>query len=289
MKIKNDFNDLKPVIWKSKVGNITFVFPFFKQRIKIFQAANADHAVFLKSTLNHPDLSGYFHPILWTLGRYVFSGWVKGISCETLSNEQKYLVIDWIVTVQTRFHQIALCKHDEEAGLNYLDYLEKRLIRFAPPETDLEKIQKLRVIASSSPVTISSLSHPDMTLRNIVLEESSGNYKIIDNELLTQSPFFLLDIYNTCYSLGPNPELIHHYLDRYSSCQKGFDLQPGWASSLAAAWSLRLAGSHFQAGRYQKGAEVLEHWDAGNQEIVEMIVNTQTHPNQAYISSKIIK
>lgn len=117
MKIKSVLKDLKPAFWKSKVGHITFVFPCFTRRVKFYQAANATHANFLKKTLNHPDLSGYFHPILWTVDKYIFSGWVEGISCETLSNDEKYRVIDWIASVQACLHQIATCENDEEAGL----------------------------------------------------------------------------------------------------------------------------------------------------------------------------
>jgi len=281
MKIKSAVNFIKPVIWKSKIGRITFVFPFFKRRIKIYQAENSTQAAFIKRAISLPDLSRYFHPILFSFGRYLFAGWVEGISSEKIADIEKFRLLDWIVDFQSSLHSRSLCVKDEQGGFDYLNYLEKRIVKFAPPGLDLDEIGRLRMVASSPPVEKSGLSHPDVTLRNIVIEKDNGNFRIIDNELLSQSPYFLLDIYNTCYSLYPSKELISYYLNRYASCMIRFSLQPGWESSLAAAWSLRIAGSHFQAGKFQKGIEALEHWDESNLEIIEMIKNSQIYHNKA--------
>jgi hypothetical protein len=287
MKINSIVKYLKPVMWKNKVGHYTFVFPFFNRRIKVYQAANSCHAEFLKKTLNHPEFSRHFHSILLNFNKYLFAEWIEGKSGETITDSEKLWVVDRIASVQASLHQIAICENDKETCFDYLGYLEKRLIRFAPPEMDLDQVTKLLIIASSPPVYRSSLSHPDITLRNTVIENGSGDCKIIDNELLTQSPYFLLDVFNTCYSLYPKSKMIHHYLNRYYSYQNGYRLQPGWETSLAAAWAIRIAGSQFQAKMFQEGFESLEHWFERNQEIVAMIENTNTSRDQA--SNKALK
>jgi hypothetical protein len=259
MKMREVFTDLRPIVWKSKVGRTTFVFPFIKRKVKIYQAANSTHAIFLKKTFNHSDLAGYFHPILFTFDRCLFAEWVEGVTSEQITDQEKYRAIDWIVDLQSALHSRHLCASDEQAGFDYFDYLNKRILQFAPPGIDPDKIMQLGRIASSPPVRKSCLSHPDVTLRNIVFEKGSGKFKIVDNELLTQSPYFLLDTFNTCYSLRTSTELIGYYLNRYASCPIRFSLHPDWASSLAAAWALRIAGSHFQARMFQTGLEFLDH------------------------------
>ncbi len=275
MKIKSNSSELMPALWKSKVGHLTLVFPFFGRRVKIYQAENSTQADFIQKALQTPELAGYFHPLFFTFNRYLLAEWVRGASCDTLPEQDQTRAIDWMVELQSILHSQHLYERDEQAGFDYLDHLENRLLRHAPPEMDPDMIRQLRSLAGSPPVEQSRLSHPDITLRNSVLAQDSGRFKLIDNELFTQSPHFLLDVFNTAFSLAPAPGLRRYYLERYASSQVRFSLRHGWESSLAAAWSLRLAGSHFQAGRLDEGLEVLRHWPEGNQDILEMLAKKQ--------------
>ena len=265
-----------PTKWKSKIDRLTFVFPFFYRRLKIYQAANSTQASFIKRAIYLPILAGYFHPITYLFNKYILADWVEGVTCDTLSISEKYQVINWISDLQCMLHSIKLCEKDEQAGFSYMDYLEKRIVRFSPPDQNLDQIKQLRKIASSHPVNESRLSHPDVTLRNIVKNNNSGKFILVDNELLSQSPYFLLDIFNTCYNLAPSSELTSYYLDRYSCCQGDFSLQPEWISSLSAAWALRIAGSNFQDGLFQEGRECLDNWDKGYGEILTSLQRKQT-------------
>jgi hypothetical protein len=257
-----------PRVWKSKTGHLTIVLPWFPHSIKIYQADNPTHAEFIKEITFLPKFRNYFPLILTSSRNSLVAEWVGGVSYAKSTGEEKYRAIDWIIELQTTLHHRRLVENDVDVGFDYLDYLERRIQKYFPPEVDRDMIRQLYSIASSPPVSESRLSHPDITLRNIVLEKKSGNFKIVDNELLTQTRFFLLDIFNTCYSLSPDTEVIHYYLSHYSENLQGIRILPGWELSLAAAWALRIAGSDFQAGRYEMGVRHLENWKDGNNEII---------------------
>ena len=268
---------LKIPLWKSKIGNTTVVIPFFRRKVKLFQAANHIHAKFIVRTIMNPDFAEYFHPLVFSFDKFILSEWVEGKNCVSVSDEDKIHVIDWVAKVHTHFHQILVSEDDDNViDYCYMDYLISRFNQYAPPGIDKDKINTLINTASSRPVLKPSLSHPDLTLRNIICMSDTGKFKIVDNELLNQSTHFLLDIFNTCYDLRHSPELRSYYLERYSSYQKGFTLLNGWENTLNAAWAIRIAGSLFQQGMIQEGIDRIEEWSKGNEEIIEMIRSKQS-------------
>jgi hypothetical protein len=103
-----------------------------------------------------------------------------------------------------------------------------------------------------------------VTPKNLVLEDGTNQLKSVDNELLTCSPAYLLDLFNTHYALARSGDgVAQSYLERYSHCVRELPLPGGWESLFVALWTLRLAGTHFQARKFRAAYRLADAAVAG--------------------------
>ncbi len=97
-----------------------------------------------------------------------------------------------------------------------------------------------------------------MSAANLVSERGSGHLLAIDNELITQSPYYSIDLLNTARSFHGErkPKELRRYLATY--VQQGGSLEPLAKHSefFAALWYLRLIGTLLQSGDLAGAARI---------------------------------
>ena len=263
--------ELTPWIWRSKAGRITVIIALPHRRVKVYQAATSKHAHFLRQVLSRPDLAGKFHRLLFTWQRFVAAEWVEGSSLERSSAIELYPVVDWMASFQASLHTESPFAGSDDVGFDYVRWLQSEIFQHAPADADLSPMSELGAVAASAPAQPVGLCHPDVTPGNIIREATTGELKLVDNELLTQSAQFLLDLCNTCYSLRTSPGLMNHYLHQYGSLRGRLYLPNGWQHSLAAAWALRMIATHFRHKDFTQGLELLHGWEQGRDGIIAAI------------------
>lgn len=257
----------------SKPGNIIYGGKLGTQRVKICQTFNAAHARFIQHVYELPKMHGYFPRVLHRKDQYIIVEWIDGKPLTVVSLVAKPQLLEQLVRMQATLHTQQL--HNEEPGFDYVEFLEKRLHQFRailPLPDSLKQI--LETVHNVTPSAISRLSHPDVTPSNIVIQKGSGKLKLVDNELLTQSPYYLIDLFNTYYSLRHPRQLGMQYVALYRQYVPNVQLLESWDSYLLALWGLRLVGALFQAGKLARAYRVASQIAAGefdDHPIVRMI------------------
>ena len=116
-----------------------------------------------------------------------------------------------------------------------------------------------------APITYKRISHPDLTADNIIIQERTGELKLIDNELMTQSNYFLIDLFNTHYSFGYKFErnLLKPYMVNYMNNEGHLKPLIENECFYNALWHLRLIGASMQAGAIEKGVTLAKLYMEG--------------------------
>lgn len=257
----------------SKPGNVIYVGRLGSQRVKIYQTFSATHARFIQRVCERPEVQEYFPQVLHRKDQYIIVEWIDGKPLTTVSLVAKPQLLEQLVCIQATLHTQQI--HDEKPGFDYVRFLEKRLHQFRailPLSYSLKQI--LEEVHNATPSAISRLSHPDVTPSNVVIQKGSGKLKLVDNELLTQSPCYLVDLFNTYYSLRHPRQLGMQYVALYRQYISNLQLPEGWDSYLLALWGLRLIGALFQAGDLARAYRLASQIAAGELDdhpIVRMI------------------
>ncbi len=272
-KIKKFF---KKYIRRGKSGRYGMVIRLGTRKIKLYQAGTRRQARFIQRVTGHSNFSDYFPKTVLTVGKIVASDWVEGVSVHTLPHQEKQPALIWLVNFQVGLHTKSTEPTTSEAGFDYVnDFLVKRFKRYTRQTNfpDLDKIISDAVCGNIS--AESRLSHPDATFKNIIgCQTNSPTFKMIDNEYLTQSPNYLIDLFNTWYSLQKTPDLAAQYLELYARAMPTITLVDGWDVKLSAIWALRLVGTYLQAKRRDDAVLAVQQWAAGefkNHPVIEML------------------
>jgi len=248
---------------ESKASRKSYVGLIGEQKIKIYQAHSPEHAKFIKTVSEHPSLTPIFPHTLWISDEYVAAEWIRGKTGEAALRTEGLKTVRNIAAMQILLHSIDLNSQFPTAGYDYIEFLSKRVTRFGniwPLTPNIEKV--LESISSKDNFKPQRISHPDVTPRNIVHDLRTHTLKIVDNELLHQSPFFLLDLFNTCHSLRDQPDLVEVYLTHYFESVDKAILKSGRHPSLPRIWAVRLIGSYFQNGDPDAAYRVADTFDA---------------------------
>lgn len=233
----------------SKPGHVVLVGRLGGRRVKIYQVFSPAHADFVRRVCTLPDVREYFPRVLHKNDRHIVVEWVEGKPLTVSALVTKHELLERFADIQAALHQQRL--DDQEPGFDYVSFLEARLHRFRsilPLSPGLRWILD-RVHDVPGPLS-PRVSHPDFTPSNVVIEKASGQLKIIDNEALTQSSAYLIDLFITYHSLRNPVGLGERYIALQRRHVSDLELPVGWASYLLALWGLRLTGAMFQAGQF---------------------------------------
>jgi thiamine kinase-like enzyme len=246
----------------SKAGNVSYVGKLENRWVKIYQAFNATHARFIQHVCEHPEVREYFPRVLHRKERYIIVEWIDGKPLTAASIAAEPQLLERLVRMQATLHTHHL--PEKEVGFDYAQFLEERLHRFRailPLSNSMERI--LQKVHGLKPSVVSRLSHPDVTPKNLVFQRSSKRLIIVDNELLTQMPGYLIDLLNTYYGLGHLRQLGMQYVALYRQYAQSVQLWEGWDSYLLALWGLRRVGALFQAGKPARAYQLASQIAAG--------------------------
>lgn len=253
----------------SKAGRLSWFALMDGEPVKIYECHSELQAVFIEKVSNLPMLRAYFPACLVRIGAYLVVRWVKGnpVTWHRALRDQD--VLYRMAKMQAVIHGHKIEGRMASSTFDYISYLRNRLQYYKgilPIDDALKRIDSS--LHEASLTTTEHISHPDFTARNVIIEESSGDVKIIDNELLTQNQYYLFDLFNTHYSLDGilRNKILERYLIHYTA--SGGDLTDLVENErfFTALWYLRLIGSLLQGGPIGKAVKLSRHYAKGDVE-----------------------
>lgn len=246
----------------SKPGNVVLTGRLGGQRVKIYQTFGAAQADLIARACALPEVQENFPKILYRDGCYVVAEWIEGKPLTVASLVARPGLLERFVDLQAALHgqQLAV----REPGFDYVAFLRARLQRFRGILPLSDGLKWLLDEAQSAPdLPPPRLSHPDLTPSNVIAERASGRLKLIDNEALTQSSAYLIDLFITYHSLRNPAGLAERYVTLQRERVADLRLAEGVASYLLALWGLRLVGAMFQAGQFAQAYRLADRMAAG--------------------------
>lgn len=250
----------------SKIGRVSWSAIMDGNPVKIYECCDEAQALFIESVSNHSSLRSYFPKCLMRIEKYLVAEWVQGEQVTWRRIGQAPELLAQIAKMQALMHMTVLEGNDNN-GFNYVAFLKNRLERYAgivPLSRTVERIYDL--VDGSGPPEIKRVSHPDVTANNLIIEESTGILYLVDNESMTQNKYYLIDLFNTYFSMGSSDmrsELLEQYLTVYA--QHGGDLSylVLHQDFFHALWYLRLIGSLLQSGRIEAALKLAQQYSDG--------------------------
>ena len=250
------FSKVRPLLksggsFLNKAGCLSWLALLDGKRVKIYECHSDSHAEFIKNVTNLPLLKLYFPNCLMRIGSFLVADWIKGkpVTRPDLRNNKKLLCR--IAKIQALFHTFPIETFKLHSDFDYLVYLKNRLNKYIGILPISEEIKILFSDIDCTACFIDKhLSHPDITAVNLIIEDKTDILKIIDNELLIQDNYFLIDLFNTHYSLGNNVKTEHlfSYLKAYIG--NGGDISPLMENQkfYCSVWKIRILGSMLESG-----------------------------------------
>lgn len=250
----------------SKVGLLSWKAFMDGHPVKIYECHSEFQAVFVEKVSNHRLLGIHFPICHMRIGRYLVVEWVRGKPVTQRQIRRKRELLSEIARIQALIHSQALKRSEASSGFEYMTFIKKRLNQFKGILPIDEAVQRIYAVLASSAFSVEErLSHPDFTPANLILEEGTAKFKIVDNELLTQNHYYLIDLYNTHKGFGNgfSSDLVAYYLSQYE--QNGGDVTPllEHEAFFSALWYLRLIGSSLQGGAVGKALHLAQQYLEG--------------------------
>jgi Ser/Thr protein kinase RdoA (MazF antagonist) len=191
----------------SKLGHLSWIGCLGHELVKIYQTFSAAHADFIEQVSRDPALREYFPEVINRCNEYLVVRWIEGANLRPSDVIKRGELLQKMAELQVALHSrrfpvAADC-------FNYLTWLRNRCRRYLGPFTHNEPISNMmEMIEKYEPEpTAPGVCHPDVTPRNLVVEKRTGKLKLVDNELLNQGWFCLIDLFNTHASLGGSEDI----------------------------------------------------------------------------------
>lgn len=235
----------------SKAGRLAWFALMDEQPVKIYECDSQSQAALIEKVSKHPVLQLYFPTCLLRVGAYLVVQWIEGKPVTWQQAMRDRSILNQVARLQALIHSYSLSLQKPTDSFNYMKYLKNRLFNFRgilPIDDSVKMIFK--TLEDNTPMTEEHISHPDLTAVNLIMEEDTGSLKLIDNELLTQNNYFLIDLFNTHYSFGlkSKVDLLDPYLASYTDNGGNLTSLAESEHFYSALWYLRLIGSSLQAG-----------------------------------------
>ena len=241
---------------ENKAGLLSWLALMDRAPVKIYECCDESQAQFIKEISTNSPLKQYFPKCFMAVDKYLVVEWVQGkqLTWRWASKDERLL--SEIAKLQALMHTFTM-EAPQVSKCYYADLLRRRLAKFKGVFPIDEAIQEIyEILDEGIPIEV-RVSHPDVTAANLILENSTGMLKIIDNELMTQNSYYLLDLFNTHRSFGRlQNHLLQEYLSHY--VQNGGKLTPlvEHERFFEAMWQLRLIGTALQAGHLHSAFEL---------------------------------
>lgn len=244
----------------AKTGNDSFRLIFRGYYLKCYECWTPEYASKVKiitETLNRNNI--HFPRVILTNGRYVISEWLDGKNMvnEDLNNDNLF---QKLAKYQASIHA---CTYPNNTIKNwevdhYMMFLLGRLLVYGKkylPIKDIIEICKDEY--ELKPHLELSITHPDFTLRNMVL--SNDKIMIVDNETLNVDKGYEYDILNAKKWFFPGDEKKQElYIEAYSRYHDVGSLMSA-SRFWDILWKIRMAGSDFQRNNIDKGKKIIKN------------------------------
>ncbi|MFX0195100.1 MAG: hypothetical protein ACFFCW_03170 [Candidatus Hodarchaeota archaeon] len=267
----------------SKAGRISWRAVMDGEKVKIYECHGESQAVFIERVSRHPLLQYYFPTCLMRIGAYLVVKWVEGKQVTWRQVRRDQTLLNQIAGLQALIHANSVETQETSCVFDYIKYLKDRICTFKGifPLDDIIRTIYI-TLDENAPLAQERITHPDVTAVNLILEAGSGNLKLVDNELLTQNSYFLIDLFNTHYSFEPRLEgdLLELYLTRYMDNGGDLGLLVQYEDYYCALWYLRLIGSSLEAGAIEKAFRLAQHY---------IEVGSKAHPLVQLVRERLIK
>ncbi|MDH3746351.1 MAG: hypothetical protein OES47_14730 [Acidobacteriota bacterium] len=215
---------------------------------KIYRCHSPEQARFIDSLSKLQDVSSYFPEPLARRGSVLAVRWIEGEAWSGEALKRNPLRVRQVARLQAALHSRTI---EGAPGFSYSAFLKRRFSDFQAIWPVTEAYESLTDKLDSEPAAdiTPRISHPDVTPQNLV-QDSFGKLKVIDNELLSQSSEYHIDLFNTDRVLGsPGLEAKRrYYLESYMEAGGDLSNLVARAGFFSALWQLRMIGALLQDG-----------------------------------------
>lgn len=247
----------------SKSGSLSWAGSWDGVNVKIYRTFNANQARFIEAVSKQPILRDYFPKVFLVEDEYIVAEWIEGESLNEVQIARKPHYIEAMAQMQADFHTRAL-PGETLLGFDYKDHLLQRLQRYRGLLPVSDSIQYLlQVIERDEPDGVMRLSHADVTLKNLVVEKATGRLKLIDNEFLSFSNYFGIDLFNTHRCLRYSENLARQYINAYHRHGGDATLILENSHFFLALWGLRIIVTTMQTGHTERAYQLADKMLSG--------------------------
>jgi len=247
-----------------KVGMLSWVATMGDSRVKIYECRSVGHAEFIENLSRDERINKFLPTCHFRREEFLMVDWVDGESVcwGDLIGDPK--LMDQMTEVHNAFHSIS-AEYWPEEKCYFFDYLENRFNRFRSvlPLDEFVNLT-LNILKADLPKGNIRLSHPDVTPVNVIID-TTGAFKAIDNDLITQNSYYLVDLFTTHRSMRELPtSILLDYLKSY--CINGGNLEPLIVNEtfFNALWTYRLVGTSLQEGFVQQALDIANDFVKGD-------------------------
>lgn len=188
----------------TKAGRLSFAGMCEGRKVKVYSAFSTAQVALRLAVQKHSFPGCVFPQIIATDGLLVVEAWVEGEAVASLPDAQQLEAADavssFLISVQTDLASLALAREHAGSFCYLNDYLLKRLgvwRYWDEVGTFIQQWQDEYQGLLSTEAIPHFLSHPDLSAANLIRERETGQWVIIDNELLGTGPGWILDAQNS--------------------------------------------------------------------------------------------
>lgn len=218
---------------------------------KIYEVKDADHARFIRTVSQAPELDGCFPRIVDVNDRFVDAEWVPG---DLLPGNVWRQPIELLVRIQS----LALA---EASSFDYVEDLVIPRFRKALPlvGTGLHDavVAAIRALSASFDTR---LSHPDVIPGNVVM--SAKGPVLIDNELLCRTRHYRVDVLNMLNNLPvqARAQALRDWLELSGQTLASWEAHREYLSNL---WLARQVGSALVSHQLERARQYVRDFERG--------------------------
>jgi len=216
------------------------------QKVKVYGVFGPEQVALRGALQGLQPIEGLHWPSLLAYGDgLVVEEWIDGVPLNKLPAAEwpkhAEIVQAFLHACQSSPRLQALAAQHQGAFCYIKDYLLPRI----QPWTHWQPVAHLlhdwqQVCDAADGKIPGCLSHPDLSLSNLVLQRDTGKLFVIDNELLGVGPGWVLDGSNSFCKRHPLGAVFDEEVQRFA----------------AVSWRLRLVGSALDAGHFKHAAEL---------------------------------
>lgn len=231
----------------TKVGRLSLRGKIDGDKVKVYTAASPSQSALIQSLSASKFMTDVrFAPVVVTDGDVIVEKWIDGKPVNKLLSSEQSAAKAKLKDFLAELHAMPLVAVDLDSKSSPFCYINDYLISRLSVFKHLAEVQQFLELFQSQYADYLQqakvrISHPDLTLRNVIKCHQTGDLVIIDNELVGATAAWYMDYVNASLPL-PDDRL---QIDR---------------DVIAITTALRDLGYAFDAGNLKMANKILENW-----------------------------